>query len=380
MQPILLEAGPATIRVLDAPPGAEAAGARAALDALDEPVALLDGAAVPVDDLLRDAVAQALNCPGGPVTVVHPSWWPRTRVDRVVAAVGATAVVAAAIPRCAILRRRYGAHAVVVEIAGDTVAISGPAGLRLLDGGDTDGVAAGVADGAPVLIDAPDGLPGAPQRAAAIRKALSSRGIRAPIVAVVPLTAPRCDREPDARASRRWIPVSLVAVAAAVIAGVGLHPDPPRVAAPVTLAEGRAAVEIPPRWTVRRVTDGPGSRRVEVRSPDDAAALHITSSYAPDTTLAEAAAVLRRAMADAPAGVFVDVRPTGRFAGRPALGYREIRPGRVISWWLVLDHSTRIAIGCQSPAGREGSVRAACLAAVASARERIPGTETPGNN
>lgn len=375
--PILLEAGPATIRRIGAPApaGSDALGALAALCALDDPVALVEGTPVGVDELLRTAVAAALNPPCGPVTVVHPSWWPRTRVERVVAAVAATTAVTAvtaALPRCAVIRRRYGSAA-VLEIAAGVVAVSGHAGLRLLDWRDADAIADSVADvarGTPVLIDAPDALPGAAQRAEMIRKQLSDRKIRSRIVECAPPPARGADSPPHAPASRRWIPVAALAavVAAAAVAGVVLRPDPVRTAGPSILAEGRVTVEIPPDWTVRRVTGGPGSRRVEVRSPDDTAVLHITSAYAPQTTLADAAEVLGRAVAAEPAGVFTGLR-TAEFAGRPALGYREIRPGRVVSWWVMMDRSTRIAIGCQSAPRREESVGAACLAAVASARE-----------
>lgn len=377
---ILLEAGPATIRRIGAPApaGSDALGALAALCALDDPVALVDGTPVGVDELLRTAVAAALNPPCGPVTVVHPSWWPRTRVERVVAAVAATTAVTAvtaALPRCAVIRRRYG-PAAVLEIAAGVVAVSGHAGLRLLDWGDADAIAESVADVArdtPVLIDAPDALPGAGQRAEMIRKQLSDRKIRSRIVECAPPPARGSDSTPHAPPWRRWSPVAVAAllavVAAAAVAGVAPRPHSVRTAGPSILAEGRVTVEIPPHWTVRRVTGGPGSRRVEVRSPDEAAVLHITSAYAPQTSLADTAEVLGRAVAAEPAGVFTGLRPVAEFAGRPALGYREIRPGRVVSWWVVMDRSTRIAIGCQSAPGREESVGAACLAAVSSARE-----------
>lgn len=378
---ILLEAGPATIRRIGAPApgGPDAVRALAALCALDDPVALVEGTPVPVDELLRAAIAAALHPPCGPVTVVHPGWWPRTRVERVVAAAAAVTkatAVPAALPRCAVIRRRYGAAA-VVEIAAGVVAVSGHAGLRLLDGCDADSDAGAIAEsahGAPVLIDAPAALPGAAQRAEMIRKSLSDNRIRSRIVQCAPALARECDRVPDAPRSRRWIPVAIVMAAAAVVTmAVGLRPDPVRPAGPVMLADGRVVVEIPPHWTARRVTGGPGSRRIEVHSPDDTAVLHITSAYAPQSTLADAADVLGRAAAAEPAGVFTGLRTAAEFAGRPALGYREIRPGRVVVWWVVMDRSTRIAIGCQSAPGREESVRAACLAAVASAREAREG-------
>ena len=49
--------------------------------------------------------------------------------------------------------------------------------------------------------------------------------------------------------------------------------------------------------------------------------------------------------------------------------YREVRPGRVIDWSVVLVGSTLIGIGCQSPPQRTDAVRIACERAMASASE-----------
>ena len=110
---------------------------------------------------------------------------------------------------------------------------------------------------------------------------------------------------------------------------------------------------------------------MQVSSAADAdLALHITQSYAPETTLAEAAAALRRGIAEQDPGVFVDFTPADEIAGRSAVTYREIRPGRVIRWAVVLAGPTRISIGCQSAPDRPDAIREACEQAVRSARER----------
>ena len=141
-------------------------------------------------------------------------------------------------------------------------------------------------------------------------------------------------------------------------------------AASASLVEGRIAVEIPPDWLVERITSGPGSRRVEVTSPiDPDLVVHITSSYAPETTLAEVAEVLGKAVTDEDPGVFVGFRSAAEVAGRPAITYREIRAGRVIDWSVVLAGATRISIGCQSAPGGEAAVRGPCTQAVRTARE-----------
>jgi type VII secretion-associated protein (TIGR03931 family) len=139
--------------------------------------------------------------------------------------------------------------------------------------------------------------------------------------------------------------------------------------------EGRVEVRVPPHWIIERIIGGPGSRRVQVSSPAQAdVALHITQSYAPESTLAQAAEILRRAIAGESAGVFVDFRATDAVVGRPAVTYREVRPGRVIRWTVLPAGATRISIGCQSPPTAQGAVQAACDEAVRSAREL--GTES----
>jgi type VII secretion-associated protein (TIGR03931 family) len=139
---------------------------------------------------------------------------------------------------------------------------------------------------------------------------------------------------------------------------------------PTALVEGRVAMEIPAGWNVQFVTAGPGSARVQVVSPSDGeTALHLTQSRVRDEDLAESAAILRRAFDGQPAGVFVDFHPSDVRAGRPAVTYREVRPGHDIRWAVVLDGTVRISIGCQSAAGAERDIAAACEQAVRSAHE-----------
>lgn len=159
----------------------------------------------------------------------------------------------------------------------------------------------------------------------------------------------------------------VVAVAAVLVGRGGQVPTRP---VDVTLVEGRMAVRVPARWVAERVTGGPGSSRLQVSSLENpGVAVHLTWSYAPEMTLEQAAAVLTRAIAAEPPGVFVDVRPRAEVGGRPAVVYRELRPGRVIVWAVIVAGATRISVGCQSPPGREADVRAACDEAVRSARE-----------
>ncbi len=369
MPPILLEVGPVTIGVVGPAPSARpSAMVAVALDCLDDPVALLGDRAVGVDDLLVRVLAEALGPECAAVTVVHPTWWPRRRVARVRAAAAVTATAVTAVSRSELLRRRR--DPVVVEIAPDCVAVCRRGPVRVFGRSDYTGIASLIAHrsgGAPVFIDAPDEVPGAAHTADGIRNTLVDNGIAASMVDVY---QPPCNAStPGGRVRRPWIAAAAAAATAAVaVMAVAMRPDTPGPDS-VRLVEGRVAVEIPPDWAVRRVTGGPGSRRVEVTSPTDGrSVLHITSAYTPEGTLAEAAAVLERVAAAEPA-VFGDFEAAAEIAGRPALTYREVRPGRVVSWAVVLDGAMRIGIGCQSAPGREQSLGSVCAAAIASARD-----------
>jgi type VII secretion-associated protein (TIGR03931 family) len=135
------------------------------------------------------------------------------------------------------------------------------------------------------------------------------------------------------------------------------------------LVEGRVGVLVPAAWTAQRITTGPGSARVQVVSPTDSeVALQITQSLALQaSSLEETADSLHAALAHASDGVFVEFNPSDRRADRDAVTYREVRPERHVAWAVLIDGSVRIAIGCQSPPGREHLVRQACERAIHSA-------------
>ncbi len=317
----MLEVGPDTVRALAGGTGCPPPNALvgAALDWIDDPIGLLGETPVAVADLWHEVMAACLGGPCESVVVVHPEGWPAPRVGRVLAAANAFADRVAAVSRL---------------------------------------------DWTP---DRPDAGPG--------EVALGESGAESP-----------AHRPGPRRPARRIRPVAvapglIVLVVLIVLFGLGVLVAQPRPAADhvaplsTVLTEGRIEVRIPAHWTVERIIGGPGSRRVRVSWPaDPAVALHITQSYAPETTLAESAGVLARAIAGRPAGVFVDFRADDAVAGRPVVTYREVRPGRVIRWAVLPAGATRIGIGCQSRPESEAAVRAACDEAVRSAREQ--GTES----
>jgi type VII secretion-associated protein (TIGR03931 family) len=193
---------------------------------------------------------------------------------------------------------------------------------------------------------------------------------------------PRQENADEPRVRRRRAPLlvclgAVGAVGAAVTALLAraLPPEVGRAALIdiTTVVEGRVAVQFPRSWNVARVTGGPGSPRLQANSPADPdLAVHVTQSYTPESTLGQTAVVLRRVIAEQPVGLFVDFDDDATVGELPALTYREIRPGRVIEWMVLLVGSTRVAVGCQSPPERAGAVRPICVQVATSARENSP--------
>jgi type VII secretion-associated protein (TIGR03931 family) len=390
--PSILEVGPATVRALHSGGGhpAEDAMVSVALNGIDDRVVLFDDRPVGAAQLWCSLISTTLGTLRDSVVVVHPSWWSQARVERVV---GATTAVTAggvvAMSRSELIRRGHPDAGPIIEIADELIAVCGASMTRVLDRADlgpvVDAVVA-LAESDVVLLDAPPGIPDSAHTAALFRKALSRNGFTVCDVDIADFAADAVPPRRVGSAARLLIAATAAILLLGVAAGMTVRPpvtSPPADQDPVAraeiLVEGRIAVGIPPHWIVERVTGGPGSRRVQVSSAADAdLALHITQAYAPETTLAQAAAVLRRQIAEQDPGVFVDVNPADAVADRPAVTYREIRAGRVIRWVVVLAGPTRIGIGCQSAPARQDAIREPCEQAVRSAREvstRTGGTD-----
>lgn len=415
----VIEAGPGTVRQLTRGETtlADPEVVAAALDGIDDPVALVDARPVSVDalwcSLLRspEPTMAATRCVR--LIVVHPSWWAATRVERVGAAAQAVADQVVVRPRSWLLAQATPAAGapqttVSVEIADRIVVVTGTAELaatrcaRLRRAGDRRAVVAEPRRGEPravveavipvidamtpesgaaVLIDAPAGVDGAGALAAMIADRLRVGGDRIVVVVddarlrrLATAAAGDDDCEPpsvDTTRRRHWavLLLALLVAAAAWVDPFGRHPAPAPDRRPTTfLVEGRVAVEVPANWPTQRMIAGPGSARVQLTSPSDPqVALHITQSPVADQTLAGVAESLKHAIDAESSGVFVDFNPFGSSAGRPAVTYREVRAGHDIRWAVVLDRTVRIGIGCQSRPGDDDPVREACELAVRSA-------------
>ncbi|OBY33069.1 type VII secretion-associated protein [Mycolicibacter kumamotonensis] len=372
----VIEVGPATIRRSCC--DTESADAAAALEWIDDPVALVDGEPVEVPELLRSVLA----CPVTVETIeiIHPSWWPARRVELVVTVAHALADDVVTRPRFALLRQAFRA-AVVIEIAARLVAITAAGIVAEPRIGAPEEVAEAVArrvtaavrDRGAVLIDAPIGVGGAQALADMIAERLPGEVTiidELPVSRAEPRpTNPEPAPAPARTGGRLWVPLTAAAVLSVVAVGVHAHPD--TATALTNLVEGRVAVQVPADWSLRRVTAGPGSARVEVVSPDDPRLmLHITQAPAGGETLAAIAEPLQRAMELAEAetpGVFVGFDPAGSSAGRPAVTYREVRTDHHVDWAVLVDRAVRIGIGCQSGPDGADALRAVCEQAVRSA-------------
>lgn len=356
----------------------------AALDAVDDPVALVDERPVAVGALWCTVLRVLIDGHRGAL-VVCPTWWSTTRVELVTTAartVAADEVVVCT--RASILAQQN--SAVLVEIAERLVAISGSDVVAVPRRTDeqalVDEVAAVLKEltRGNVVIDVATAVPGAPRLARLIAAAVGTRHVvttvdDAALTRLAHVTASVPDGARVVSGGGRTLARLAVAGLTMTAAGLALpavtaeQPRPAARAEPTTvLVEGQVALTIPAGWLTRRVITGPGSARVQVTSPSDPeAALHVTQTPTPGETLAGAADRLRRAIDAEPAGVFVDFNPAGAGAGRPAVTYREVRATHDVRWTVLLDGSLRISIGCQSRPAARDAVRDACEQAVRTA-------------
>ncbi len=388
----VVEAGPVGVRRLCcSTTTTQGKHAQVALEAIDDAVTLVDHKPVTTGSLWRSMLHSLVGEGHPSLAVIHPSWWSAARVAVLRCAAAGAADDAALYQRSQVLP----AGATVVEIADRFVVITGARKVAQRRCGEACLVADSVARVAAemtaqaIVIDAPAAISGASELAAAISYLI--RDIDPRLVVTVVGDAEFCaaavrlsaaDEQPDGggppgaivagrRRGRALIPVVLFVIAAAALAFAGLNrrPVPPTVAMPTTLlVEGRVALTVPAQWATRRIVAGPGSARVQITSPSDPdAALHVTQSLVADATLSDTAETIRRAIDEAPDGVFLDFNPTGHSSGRPAVTYREVRAAHDVRWTVMLDGAVRISIGCQSRRGDDAAVHEACELAARSA-------------
>jgi type VII secretion-associated protein (TIGR03931 family) len=374
----VIEVGPVTVRG----PGPVAADlAAVAVAGIDDEIALIEDEPVAVSDLWVEVLGAA-GAGAGMLTLVCPTWWTADRCDRVRdGAMGSEVVVMQRVQ--ALSASLSTGSPVVVEIADEVVMVSGvhASGIALarhaLDDPDAEAVVRAVlaiaGRSAEVVVDAPVEVSGAVTLGNEVVEGLRRRDLVASVADARTwrntLVAP--DTEVDEQLGRRSrtgkFAMCAAAALAAVLGGIAFaaHGPPTDHPSMTVLVEGRVGVQIPAGWTVRRITEGPGSARVEVVSPSDPELMiHLTQSGVGDGSVAD---TLQAALREQPAGVFVDFDPSAVVAARQVVSYREVRAGREIRWAVFVDGVVRIAVGCQSAPGHGEAVRWACEAATRSA-------------
>ena len=289
----------------------------AALDAIDDAVALVRERPVAVGSLWR-ATLRSLECGRSDgMLVLHPSWWPAARVE-VVRAAGDGIVPR---PRSWLLRQASPDASVVVEIAEEMVVVSGAAVVAVprRAGGfgaeeTADEVAGAITRMTPagaVLIDAPGAVKGAPALMAAVAGALRGGGRTvleidearlARLARLARAVQPAREQAPEpvgplAPEPRRrartlaGLTVASAVLAIPVVAPWGRHSPPTyqisaQIAPTTFLVEGRVALTVPANWPTQRVLAGPGSARLQITSPSDPEmALHVTQTPVAGETL-----------------------------------------------------------------------------------------------
>jgi len=385
---VVIEVGPGTIR---GPDDASPEWVSAALDCIDDELVLLDDRVVPVRDVWDDVMASVAGPAVDTAVVVCPAWWPVARTETVRQAAHTVAAEVVLLERISFLREALSTDATIVEIAPDiaVVSVSGVtvAAVPLQREPDLDAQSVSAAVGTPagVVVDAAVGVLGAEMLASRIADRMRAIGVPVRIVvddyvwraAVAERSSAgnAVERSGGFRARRGIAALSGVLTVVLLCGTLAVPREQRGGDMPMTLlVEGRVGVMVPATWIARRITSGPGSARVQVVSPTDSdVALHITQSAAPGPpTLAATADALLAASAESADGVFIDFNPSDRRGDREAVTYLEVRPERHVAWSVVIDGTTRIAVGCQSAPGAENLVREACDRAVRSAHAMEP--------
>jgi len=380
----VVEVGPAAVR---GPSHADMEWVSSAIAGIDDALTLIDDRPVDVADVWRTIMHDVVGGPTETIVVVCPTGWASSRVARVRDAAGTVAHDVVLLRRAEVVRDGLADRlATVVEIAPEFVIVSPPGGnAQVVMCRDAQAILAAIPMSMAVLLDGPEGVEGVGPLIDAVADRLRDNAIDVTIVDRDWIRRSvearwRQDKDenaetcpPAGRLGRATAVLAGTLVSAAVLCGGfamrdDQEPSVPKM--PMTLlVEGRVGVMVPAQWRVQRVTSGPGSARVQVVSPDDAnVAVHITqSSLVSHQSHEQVAESLRSALSKEPDGVFLEFNPADRRADQAVMTYREIRPDHHIAWFVLIDESLRIAIGCQSAPGDEEAVREACDQAVRSA-------------
>jgi type VII secretion-associated protein (TIGR03931 family) len=376
MTEVVVEVGPASVR---GPNQAEMEWISAGIDGIDDEFVLIDDRAVTVTDVWRRIMRDIVGGFAETIVLVCPTWWSSSRVEQVSDAARTVANDVVVLRRAELLPDPEKSS---VELAPEFVVVcSRGVILDVMRLCDIDALLARIPMSLSAVVDVPEGVEGAGLladhlRANGVDTMIADRDwVQRSIDALRSTkgSGDREDRDSPRSKGRATAALAGTLVSAAMLCGglAARHNVAPSAAdMPMSLlVEGQVGVMVPAQWAVERVTSGPGSARVQAVSPDDATiALHITqSSLAPQQSYEQMAESLRSAVGQEPDGAFVDFNPSDRRVDRTVVTYREVRPDHEIAWFVLIDRSLRVAIGCQSARGREEAVRQVCDRAIGSA-------------
>ena len=163
MSEVVIEVGPATIA---GPNDVRPERVSAALDCIDDEIALLDDRPVSVQDLWDDVMGAVAGTGVDTMVLVCPAWWSSARIDRTRRAAHTVAAEVVLLERIAALREGISAETTIVEITSDVavVTVSGRIAAVVPRQGefvaDAEAVVAAVGAPAGVLVDAPVAVSG----------------------------------------------------------------------------------------------------------------------------------------------------------------------------------------------------------------------------
>ena len=180
MTEVVIEVGPGTIRGAN---DVRPEWVSAALDCIDDEIALLDDRPVSVRDVWDDVMSAAAGSGIDIAVLVCPAWWSSARIDMAQQAAHTVATDVVLLERTAMLREGISAETTIVEITSDVAIVTVfekivavvPRQGELVE--DAEAVVAAVGAPAGVLVDAPASVFGAELLASLVTDRMRAIGV-----------------------------------------------------------------------------------------------------------------------------------------------------------------------------------------------------------
>ncbi len=173
MTAVIVEVGPGTVR---GPNDVGAQWVSAALECIDDDIALIDDCPVAVADVWGEVLGAAAGGSVEDLVLVCPTWWTSSRIELVCGAARRVATNVVEVRRAEVLSDGCSP---VVEITDEFVVVSRPGVdvVGVVNPDDPAAVASEVGASGTAVVDAPVGIDGAERLAAAIAERLRANGV-----------------------------------------------------------------------------------------------------------------------------------------------------------------------------------------------------------